>query len=164
MEMPVYKPEGNKLVRSFWLKNERRPSRLRDSIQPPQGTKWRLDLTRNNPNCFQSEIEIKGHMLEAVENFKYLGSMISNEGSKLEILSRFAQTTAALSRLQIIWRDKYISLASKVKLMRTLISSTSLYGGESWSLIAKLERRFQALEMRFYRRLLNISYKDPVTK
>ena len=61
-----------------------------------------MDLTRNNPNCFQSEIEVKGHMLEAVENLKYLGSMISNEGSKLEILSRIAQTTAALSRLQIM--------------------------------------------------------------
>ena len=85
----------------------------------------------------------------------------SNEGSKLEILSRIAQTTAALSRLQIMEGQVYLA---KVKLMRTLISSTSLYGGESWSLIAKLERRFQALEMRFYRRLLNISYKDPVMK
>ena len=33
-------------------------------------------------------------------------TIISNEGSKPEILSRTAQTTAALSRLKIIWRDK----------------------------------------------------------
>ena len=46
-----------------------------------------------------------------MENFKYLGAIISNEGSKPEILSRIAQTTAALSRLKIIWRDKNISLA-----------------------------------------------------
>ena len=57
-------------------------------------------------------------------NFKYLGAIISNEGSKPEILSRIAQTTATLSRLKIIWRDKNISLASKVKLMRMLILST----------------------------------------
>ena len=75
----------------------------------------------NNPNGFQREIKIKGHRLEEVENFKYLGAIISNEESKPEILSRIAQTTAALSRLKIIWRDKNISLASKVKLMRTLI-------------------------------------------
>ena len=49
------------------------------------------------------------------------------------ILSRIAQTTAALSRLKIIWRDKNISLASKVKLMRTLILSTFLYACESWT-------------------------------
>ena len=89
--------------------------------------------------------------------------IISNEGSKPEILSRTAQTIAALSRLKIIWRDKNISLASKVKLLRTLILSTFLYACESWTLTAEIERRIQALEMRCYRRLLNISYKDHVT-
>ena len=117
----------------------------------------------NNPNGFQREIKIKGQRLEEVENFKYLGAIISNEGSKSEILSRIAQTTAALSRLKIIWRDKNISLASKVKLMWMLILSTFLYTCESWTLTAEIERRIQALEMRCYRRLLNISYKDHVT-
>ena len=98
-----------------------------------------------------------------MENFKYLGAIISNEGSKPEILSRIAQTTAALSRLKIIWKDKNISLASKVKLMRTLILSTFLYACESWTLTAETEGRIQAVEMRSYRRRLNISYKDHVT-
>ena len=65
----------------------------------------------NNPNGFQREIKIKGQRLKEVEN---LGAIISSEGSKLVILSRIAQTTAALSRLKIILRDKNISLASKV--------------------------------------------------
>ena len=34
---------------------------------------------------------------------------------------------------------------------------------ESWTLTAEIERRIQALGMRCYRRLLNISYKDHVT-
>ena len=89
--------------------------------------------------------------------------IISNEGSKPEFLSRIAQTTAAISRLKIIWRDKNISLASMVKQMRTLISSTSFYANESWTLTAEIERRIHAVEMRCYKRLLNISYKDHVT-
>ena len=117
----------------------------------------------NNPNGFQREIKIKGQRLEEVENVKYLGTIISNEGSKPEIFSRIAQTTAALSRLKIIWKDKNISLTSKVKLMRMLILSTFLSACESWTLTAEIERRIQALEMRCYRRLLNISYKDHVT-
>ena len=116
-----------------------------------------------NPNGFQREIKIKGQRLEEVENFKYLGAIISNEGSKPEILSRIAQTTAALSRLKIIWRDKNIWFASKVKLMRTLILSAFFYACESWTLTAEIERRIQALDMRCYRRLPNISYKDHVT-
>ena len=47
--------------------------------------------------------------------------------------------------------------------MRTLILSTFLYACESWTLTAEIERGIQALEMRCYRRLLNISYKDHVT-
>ena len=53
----------------------------------------------NNPNGFQKEIRIKGQRLEEVEKFKYFGEIISNEGSKPEIISRIAQTTAAFSRL-----------------------------------------------------------------
>ena len=117
----------------------------------------------NNPNGFQREFKIKSQKLEEVENFKYLGAIISNEGSKPEILSRIAQTTAAVSRLKIIWRDKNIVLASTVTLMWMLILSTFLYACESWTLTAEIERRIQALEMRCYRRLLNISYKDHVT-
>ena len=121
----------------------------------PDKTKVMTD----NPNGFQREINIKGQRLEEVENFKYFGAIISNEGSKPKI----AQTTAALSRLKIKWRDKNISLASKVKLIRTLILSTFLYAYESWTLTAEIERMIQALEMRSYRRLLNISYKDHMT-
>ena len=73
-----------------------------------------------------------------MENFKNIGTVISIEGSKPEILSRIAQTIAALSRLKVIWRDKNISLASKVKLMRTLILSTFLYASESWTLTAEI--------------------------
>ena len=122
----------------------------------PDNTK----VMTNNPNGFQREIKIKCQRIEEVENFKYLRAIISNDGSKPEILSRIAQTTAALSRLKIIWRDKNISLASKVKLMRTLILYTFLYACESWTLTAEIERRIQALEMRCYRRLLNISNEE----
>ena len=54
-----------------------------------------------------------------MENFKYLGAIISNEGSKLEILYGIAQATEVLSRLKLIHTGgkKNISLASKFKLM-----------------------------------------------
>ena len=47
--------------------------------------------------------------------------------------------------------------------MRSLVISIFLYACESWTLTAELEKRTQAFEMRCYRRLLNISYKDHVT-
>ena len=47
--------------------------------------------------------------------------------------------------------------------MRSLVISIFLYASKSWTLTAELEKRTQAFEMRCYRRLLNISYKDHLT-
>ena len=62
-------------------------------------------------------------MLETVTSFKYLGSVITDEGSKAEILSRIAQTTAALTGLKLIWSDGSTSLNSKIRLMLSLVTS-----------------------------------------
>ena len=108
----------------------------------------KIKVMTNNSNGFQREIKIEGQRLEEVENLKYLGAIISNEESKPEILSKIAQAAAPLSRLNIICRDKNISLASKIKLMRTLNLSTFLYPCESLTLTVEIERRIQALEMK----------------
>ena len=47
--------------------------------------------------------------------------------------------------------------------MRSLVISIFLYACKSWTLTAEVEKRTHAFEMRCYRRLLNISYKDHVT-
>ena len=103
-----------------------------------------------------------GQKLEAVTSFKNLGSVITDEGSKSGILSRIAQTTAALTRLKPVWNDRSISLSSKIRLMRSIVTSVFLYAFE-WTLTAELQRRIQAMEMRCYRKILHISYKDHVT-
>ena len=121
-------------------------------------------LMTNSANGIQREIKVKGQKLGAATSFKYLGAVVSDDGSKSEVLSRIAQAIAALTKLKPIWRDNNISLGSKVKkLMRSLVISIFLYVFESWTLTAELEKRTQAFEMRCYRRLLNISYKDHVT-
>ena len=47
--------------------------------------------------------------------------------------------------------------------MRSDVTSIFLYACESWTLTAELQRRIQAMEMRCYRKILHISYKDHVT-
>ena len=48
-------------------------------------------LRTNSTNGIQREIKIKGKKLGKVTNFKYLGAIVSDEVSKLEVLSRIAQ-------------------------------------------------------------------------
>ena len=47
--------------------------------------------------------------------------------------------------------------------MCSLFTPIFLYACESWTLIEELQRRIQAMEMRCYRKILQISYKDHVT-
>ena len=90
-------------------------------------------LMTNNTSCINTEIKVNGQKLETVTSFKYLGSVITDEGSKPELLSRIAQPTAALTRLKPVWIDKSISLSSKIRLMRSLVTSIFLYACESWT-------------------------------
>ena len=57
-------------------------------------------LMTNNTSGINTDIKENGQKLETVTSFKYLGSVVIDEGSKPEILSRIAQATAALTRLK----------------------------------------------------------------
>ena len=56
-------------------------------------------LMTNKTSGINTEIKVNGQKLKKVTSFKYQGSVITDEGSKPEILSRIAQATAALTRL-----------------------------------------------------------------
>ena len=102
-------------------------------------------LMTNNTSGINTEIKVNGQKLGTVTSFRYLGSVITDEGSKPEMLSRIAQTTAALTRLKPVWIDKSISFSSEMRLMRSLVTSIFLYACESWTFTAELQRRIQAM-------------------
>ena len=56
-------------------------------------------LMTSNTSGINTEIKVNGQKHETVTSFKYLGSVMTDEGSKPEILSWIAQT-AALTRLK----------------------------------------------------------------
>ena len=63
-------------------------------------------LMTKSTSGINTEIKVNGQKLEAVTSFKYMGSVITDEGSKPEILSRIAQTIAALTSLKPVWNDR----------------------------------------------------------
>ena len=120
-------------------------------------------LMRNNTSIINKEIEVNGQKLETVISFNYLGSVVSDEGSKPAMFFRIVQTTAALTRLKPVWDDRSISLSSKIRLKHLPVTSSFPYACESWTLTAELQRSIQTTEMRCYRKILHILYKDRVT-
>ena len=93
-------------------------------------------LMSNNTSSINTEIHVNGQKLETVTSFKHLGSVITDAGSKPEILSRIAHTTATLTRSKPVWND-----SSKVRLMRSLVTAIFLYACESWILTADAPKK-----------------------
>ena len=87
--------------------------------------------TKLTTSRFNKGVKVNGQELETVTNFKYLGSVVSDEGSKPEILSRIAETKAALTRLKPVWNDRSISLSSKIRLINSPVTFIFLYACES---------------------------------
>ena len=98
-------------------------------------------LMTNNINGISSTIKVSGEKLETVQSFKYLGAIVTDEGSRPEILSRIAQATGALANLKVIWKDKNFALNTKIRLLRSLIMSIFLYACDTWTLTAETERK-----------------------
>ena len=76
------------------------------STKPPQPTYGmeisaeKTKLMTNNTSGVNTEIKVNRQKLETITSFKYLGSFITYEVSKIQILSRIAQTIAALTSLK----------------------------------------------------------------
>ena len=78
-----------------------------------------------NTNGINTEIKVNGLKLETVKSFKYLGSVITDEDSKPEILSRIIQTTAASCKAQ--WKGE------EDKADRGRGGKTTSGNGQAWS-------------------------------
>ena len=106
-----------------------------------------------------AKVTIDGEKLECVEQFKYLGATITSDArATAEIKIRIATATSTLARLKPIWRNKNISMTSRMHLLRALITSIFLYGCETWTVTAEMEKRINAFEMNCMRRLLQVHY------
>ena len=93
-----------------------------------------IDLcTLNGTSPVTNMIDQK--QLENVECFKYLGSMLTNDGRcTCEIKSRIAMAKAAFNK-KTLFTSK-LDLNLRKKLIKCYIWSMALYGAETWTLRA----------------------------
>ena len=85
--------------------------------------------------CACAAISIDNVELKVVDSFKYLGSMISNDGSlDKEIASRISKASQALGRLRNrLLNHHNVTLDTKLKIYRAAVLSSLFYGCETWT-------------------------------
>ena len=109
----------------------------------------------------QSNIRVDGTNLENVDHFKYLGSIKSSDGTCTDDINvRIGMAKQRMVQLNNIWKDRSIPTSLKLKILRCLVWSVMLYGCEAWTTRKKEEKKIEAAEMWFYRRLLRVSWTE----
>ena len=110
----------------------------------------------------QIRITINGNTLEQVHQFKYLGSLLSEDGrSEKEIRARIAMAKNAFNRHQKLLSSN-LEKNLKKRLVKSLVWSVLLYGSETWTMKKADVKRLESCEMWMWRRMEKISWRDRV--
>ena len=97
--------------------------------------------------------------IEEVEDFNYLGSYITKDGSsRKEIRRRLALARTTTQNLTTIWKSRGISTRLKTRLLRATAFAVASYGSESWAPTKTEQERIDAFEMWAYRRVLRVPW------
>ena len=109
----------------------------------------------------QIDIKIDGKTLEQVENFIYLGGVISEvPSSESDIKRRVGLAMGSMQKLNPIWKSKDIRNSTKLELYKVLVLSIASYGAETWTLKKTDEQRLRVFEMACLRKILGVSRMD----
>jgi len=84
---------------------------------------------------------------ERVEEFKFLGTSLTNQNSIVEeIKSRLRSGSACYHSVQNLLSSRYLSKNLKIKIYRNIILPVVLYWCETWSLTLQEEMKLRLFE------------------
>ena len=109
------------------------------------------------------KIVVDGKVLEVVEEFKYLGSVITKDGRcETDIKRRIARAKASFTENEILLTSN-TNLQLRKRFIKAVVWSNALYAAETWTLTSTDVKRLEAFEMWCWRRMLKINWMDKVT-
>ena len=100
-----------------------------------------------------------GETVETVSDFIFLGSKITADGDcSHEIKRRLLLGRKIMINLDSIFKSRDITLPTKVRLVKAMVFSVVMYGGESWTVKKAERQRIDAFELWCWRRLLRVPW------
>ena len=108
-------------------------------------------------------ILVNGQAIERVSRFKYMGSVVSEDGRSSEaVKERIILAKDAFSKRRELL-TKRMSRSLKKKMIKTLIWPVALYSCETWTLRKEEILRLDAFEMWLWRRMEKIKRTDKIS-
>ena len=102
---------------------------------------------------------IDGESVQTVADFIFLGSKITADGDcSHEIKKRLLLGRKVMTNLDSIFKNRDITLPTKVHLVKAMVFPVLMYGCESWTVKKAERRRIDAFELSCWRRLLRVPW------
>ena len=121
-------------------------------------------MVLNGERKVKTEIKLNGEVLKEVEKFKYLGSWITTNGGHMtDIKCRIAETKIAFADMKNILANLKMPFDLRYQILNCYVMPILLYGCENWILNQQQNKRLEATEMWFIRRMQKISGKEKKT-
>lgn len=107
-------------------------------------------------------IKVDDISLEVVEQFQYLGSLLSqNMKIDLEVEHRIQAASVAFGKLwRRVFGDHDIRLRTKISVYKAVIIPTLLYGAEAWTVYRRHMQLLDMFHQRCLRRILRFHWSD----
>ena len=134
-----------------------------------KGLKINIDKTEvmvatKKRETVNTEIMLNGKKLKQVQHFKYLGSIITEDGrSEKEIKTRIGIAKTTFEKQKKILANVNMNWNLRFRFLKSFVWSTLSYGCESWTISTNMKKRLEATEMWFLRRMMRISWTEMVT-
>jgi len=116
-------------------------------------TKYKIMSRDQNAGRIHS-LRIDNSTFERLEEFKYLGTTLTNQNSiPEEIKSRLKSGNACYYSVGNLLSSRLVSKNLKIMIYRTIILPVVLYGCETWSLTLREQRKLKMFENMVLRRI-----------
>ena len=155
------------MMQQLWFsprRNSRFQSLMDSSSQACKDFGLTISLKKTNVLGQDTEaplvITIDDYKLDAVCQFTYLGSTTTdNLHCDAEIDKRIGKADSTLARLTArVWTSPKLSVKTKMAVYNACVTSTLLYGSETWTTYAGQERRLNTFHQRSIHHILGISW------
>ena len=99
--------------------------------------------------------------METVTDFIFLGSKITADGDySHEIKRRLLLGRKVMSNLDSIFKNRDITLPTKVRLVKAMVFPVVMYGCENWTVKKAECQRIDGFELWCWRRLLRVPWTE----
>ena len=122
------------------------------------GLRFNTQKTRNMASGPITSWKIDGETVETVADFILGGSKITADGDcSYEIKRRLLLGRIVMTNLDSILKSRYMTLTTKVCLVKAVVFPVVMYGCESWTVKKAECQKIDAFELWCWRRLLRVA-------